>query len=197
LELIGKMVGQELSPRGALGRHHYCTWQEEIDGEGMATIIDRIPHMTDPELLVLFENANRKLSEDGNVVAAQDAVSAVEREWKTRMDGARTKPNRSDTPAVGMLATLGYRVGATKGETTAVRRRILKHVLEGHLPMVSSPGYTDEWGLPKSTKRLSKLVQFFESQLTNPANREHEQAMIEWSEDLSWVQQNYLHLGAK
>jgi hypothetical protein len=160
----------------------------------MATIVDRVPNMTDPELLVLFENATRRISENRNVVAAQDAVSAIEREWQTRLDGARARPNRYDTPAVGMLATMGYRVGATKGETTAIRRRILKHVLEGHLPVVGSSGYTDEWGLPKSTKRFSKLIQFLESQLTNPANCEHERAMIEWSEDLSWVQQNYLHL---
>jgi hypothetical protein len=110
----------------------------------MATIVDRIPNMTDPELLVLFENATRRLSENKNAAAAQDALSAIEREWKTRLDAARAKPHRYDTPAVGMLATLGYRVGATKGETTAVRRRILKHVFEGQLPMVSSPGYTDE-----------------------------------------------------
>jgi hypothetical protein len=160
----------------------------------VATIVDRIPNMTDPEILVLFENATRRISNDKDVVAAQDALSAIEREWKKRLDGARARLDRYDTPAVGMLATLGYRVGATKGETTAVRRRILKHALEGHLPMVSSPGYTDEWSSPKSTKRFSKLIQFLESQLSNPANREHVQAMIEWSEDLSWVQQNYSYL---
>jgi hypothetical protein len=188
------MVGQELSPRARPVAITTVLGQKRSTEREMATIVDRIPNMTDSELLVLFENATRRISEDRNAVAAQDAVSAIEREWKTRLDGARARPNRYDTPAVGMLATLGYRVGATKGETKAVRRRILKHVLEGHLPMVGSPGYTDEWGLPKSTKRFSKLIQFLESQLTNPANREHERAMIEWSEDLSWVQQNYLHL---
>jgi hypothetical protein len=160
----------------------------------MPTIVELIPRMTDRELLNVFENATRKLSENKNVAAAESALSAIESEWKKRLDGARAKPHRQDSPSVGMLATLGYRVGATNGETKAARRRILKHVLEGHLPLVSSPGYTDEWGLPNSTKRYSKLIQFLESQLNNPANREHERAMIEWSEDLDWVQQNCPHL---
>jgi hypothetical protein len=160
----------------------------------VTTIVDLIPSMTDRELLNVFENATQTISENKNVAAAESALSAIEREWKKRLDGARTKPDRHDSPPVGMLATLGYRVGATSGETKAVRRRILKHVLERQLPLVDSPGYTDEWGLPNSTKRYSKLIQFLQSQLTNPANREHGRAMIEWSEDLDWVQQNYLHL---
>jgi hypothetical protein len=160
----------------------------------LPTIVELIPSMTDRELLNVFENATQKLSENKNVAAAESALSAVEREWKKRLDGARAKPHRQDSPSVGMLVTLGYRVGATNGETKAVRRRILKHVLERHLPLVSSPGYTDEWGLPNSSKRYLKLIQFLQSQLTNPANREHERAMIEWSEDLDWVQHNYPHL---
>jgi hypothetical protein len=160
----------------------------------MPTIVDLIPSMTDRELLNVFENATKKLSEETNVAAAESALAAIECEWQTRLEGARAKPHRHDSPSIGMLATLGYRVGAKNGETKAVRRRILKHVLEGQLPLVSSPGYTDEWALPNSTKRYSKLIQFLESQLNNPANREHEQAMIEWHEDIDWVKQRYPHL---
>jgi hypothetical protein len=56
-------------------------------------------------------NATQKLSENKNVAAPDSALSAIEREWKKRLDGARMKADRHDSPSVGMLATLGYRVG--------------------------------------------------------------------------------------
>lgn len=59
---------------------------------------------------------------------------------------------------------------------------------------MSSPAYVDEWGLALSSKRYSKLTQFLESQLTNPAHHYMERAMIEWAEDLEWVQKHYAHL---
>lgn len=107
---------------------------------------------------------------------------------------ARPPTNRSGAPRVGMLGALGYRVGSTQGVPTAVRRRILKHVLERQLPLVDSLAYMEEWGQENSTKRYSKLIQFLHSQLTNPANRDSARAMIEWNEDLDWVRHNYSHL---
>jgi hypothetical protein len=84
------------------------------------------------------------------------------------------------------------------GEKTAIRRQILELLLEQlQLPIVSSPAYTDEWGEPNSSKRYNKLVRFLESQLTNPSNLNRpnmEKAMIEWAEDLEWVQKKYAHL---
>lgn len=162
----------------------------------MPSIFDRIPKMTDQELLVLFKNANRQLSEGKNAPEGQSALVAIEHEWKRRLDSAKEQSLRDDAPAVGMLATLGYHVGATNGESTVTRRRILKHVLEGQLPMVSSLSYTEEWGLPNSKRRYSKLIQFLESQLNNPANQKSERAMIEWSQDLDWVRRTYSHLSS-
>jgi hypothetical protein len=84
------------------------------------------------------------------------------------------------------------------GEKTPIRRQVLKLVLEQlQLPIVGSPAYTDEWGEPNSSKRYEKLIRFLESQLSNPGNINRpnmEKAMIEWAEDLEWVQRNYAHL---
>jgi hypothetical protein len=160
----------------------------------MTNIVDRIPSMTDQELLVLFENASARLSENKTPDAAATAMAAIEREWQNRLDHPRTNTHRYEAPPVGMLGTLGYHVGSTNGAATAVRRRLLKHVLEGQLPLVDSPAYTDEWGPANSTKRYSKLIQFLQSQIANPANRDKARAMIEWNEDLDWVQHNYSHL---
>jgi len=160
----------------------------------MANIIDRIPGMTDEDILVLFQNAINKLSDTRMHEAAANTLSAIEREWQSRSLHSRARTERYESPTTGMLANLGYHVGSTNGQTAAVRRRILKHVLERQLPLVSSFRYTDEWGPPNSPKRYSKLSQFLANQLTNPANRAKTRAIMEWSEDLDWMQQNYQHL---
>jgi len=161
----------------------------------MSMIIEKMPKMNDEELLVLFHNAASKLSTGLNP-AAESIIAAVEHEWKKRLERARAGTHLAARPNEGMLATLGYRVGSVNGEKTPNRRRILKHLLERQLPMVGSPAYTDEWGAPKSSKRYDKLNRFLESQLNNPGNINRPnmaKAMIEWREDLDWVQTTYAH----
>jgi hypothetical protein len=162
----------------------------------MPNIVKQIPTMNDQDLLNLFHNAIRMLLKEPNV-AAESIIAAIEREWNERLDRARAGTYSYTTPNEGMLATLGYRVGSVNGEKTPIRRQILKHVLELQLPMVGSPAYTDEWGAPKSSKRYEKLTRFLESQLNNPGNNDRpnmEKAMIEWREDLEWLQRTYAHL---
>ena len=96
-----------------------------------------------------------------------------------------------------MLATLGYRVGAINGEKTEIRRQIFTQLIEGELPMVCSPDYANEWGKPNSSKRFQKLVHFFYGHLNNRAHVNNAKAMIEWAEDLEWVQKNYAHLAKR
>jgi hypothetical protein len=63
---------------------------------------------------------------------------------------------------------------------------------------VMAPPTCGYWGndLGRSDgKRYWKLIHFFQSQLNNPGNIDNAQAMIEWSEDLEWVQKYYSHLG--
>ena len=163
----------------------------------MSMIIEKIPNMSDGDLLVLFHNAVKLLSKGPNLEAAP-VIKAIGNEWTTRLDHARAGARITERPDDGMLATLGYRVGSVNGEKTAIRRQILKLLLEQlQLPIVGSPAYTDEWGEPNSSKRYNKLVRFLESQLTNPSNINRpnmEKAMIEWAEDLEWVQTKYANL---
>jgi hypothetical protein len=166
----------------------------------MQRIINAIPTMSDQQLLNLFKNAVQLISRSENP-DAQSVLAAIEREWKQRLDRARDGKTIAERPSRGMLQELGYKVGES-GERTPTRRQILTHLLEHELPLVGSPSYTDEWGTPNSPKRYWKLVRFFESQLTNRAhhNRAHhnmDKAMIEWSEDLEWVQRTYAHLGVE
>lgn len=158
------------------------------------SVVDQIPRMTDQQLLTLFGNATKHLAESKDLTKAEAILSAVECEWKTRLGKAPANHDRKGSPSVGMLATLGYHVGVNDGETTIARRRILKHTLERDLPLVDSFSYTMEWGPPNSTKRYSKLIQFLQSQLANPANSSHGRAILEWNEDLDWVKHNYTHL---
>jgi hypothetical protein len=161
----------------------------------MPAIVDKIPTMADEQLLNLFKNAIRMLSKSNNS-DAQVVVGAIGQEWKKRLDLARIGVYSPDTPNIGMLATLGYHVGSVAGEKTSIRRKILAYVLEKELPLVGSPAYTHEWGSPTSPKRYEKLIKFFYGHLNNKAHAENAQAIIEWSEDLEWVQSNYAHLAS-
>lgn len=160
----------------------------------MAHITDRIPKMADQDLLTLFGNAIKQIAEGKKLAEATSVIATIGGEWKRRLDAARAGTYKPDRPVTGMLATLGYHVGAERGERTPVRRTILKHMMEGQLPLVDSPAYTDEWGEPRSPERYSKLTQVLELQRSNPAHSEHAQAIIAWVEDLDWVQNNYAHL---
>jgi len=151
--------------------------------------------MSDDELLKLFKNARRVLLSGANN-RAELVIAEVERVWKNRLDLARAGQYSYQLPQMGMLATLGYHVGDTEGERTATRRQIIKYLLERQLPMVQSPAYTDEWDAPNSPRRYNKLVQVLESQINNPHNGRPSMArsMIEWREDLEWIQANFSHI---
>jgi hypothetical protein len=163
----------------------------------MSMVIEKIPKMSDEDLLNLFRNAAKSLTKSPNHEAAS-VIKVIGNEWTKRLDQARAGTSSTERPNDGMLATLGYRVGSVNGEKTPIRRKILELILEQlQLPIVGSPAYTDEWGDPNSSKRYNKLVRFLESQLTNPSNINRPnmgKAMIEWAEDLEWVQTKYAHL---
>lgn len=97
----------------------------------MPSIVSKIPIMTDEDLLNLFRNAIAKCTQGPNE-AAQLVKVAVEREWKNRLDRARAGNVSVASPNVGLLATLGYRVGSVKGEKTSIRRMILHTLLKGN-----------------------------------------------------------------
>jgi len=159
----------------------------------MPSIVAKIPLMTDQNLLNLFGNAIRRLAKEPDDMA-RHVIAGVAAEWKNRRSAACFDLGTSSLPHCGVLATLGFHVGNVNGERTPVRRLILTHVIESELPFVCSLAYMDEWGAPNTSKRYWKLVRFLRGQIANPAHRDMEKAMIEWREDLAWVQHHYAHL---
>src|ERR1700737_3468229 len=127
-------------------------------------ILDHLHSKSDEDLLTIFRNCVRALTNGPNENAVQ-VVRGIEQEWQRRLKGSSCDPR----PNEGMLAALGYHVGSN-GEKLAVRRRILKHVLEGELLVVGSVAYTAEWGRPSTQKRFDKLTRFFTGMLEAARN---------------------------
>jgi hypothetical protein len=151
-------------------------------------VLKKIAKMNDEQLYQLFQNAIRSESCDADTV-----IKAVELEWESRRQRARSGKYKAARPEKGMLSALGYHVGHSHGVPAAIRHRILRHLLEGELPLVQSPAYTDEWGEPKSPTRYGKLIRTLESLANDPrldAQLNMEKAIIEWREDIDWVKQN-------
>jgi len=150
-------------------------------------VIERIPDMTDESLLVLFKNCIGEL-EKGTSLLAQSVIEAIESEWRRRVQ--RTF-YFVQLPKVGMLAALGYHVGQG-GEKMPVRRRILKHVVEGELPVVSSIAYTAEWGMPLSNERIKKLVNVLTALIDGAKNDPTKKtAVSQWQADRDWLLNDY------
>jgi hypothetical protein len=158
----------------------------------MPRIFAQIPTMSEADLFKLFKNACRELANGPNDLA-QSILTAIGTEWKRRRDLLLGLEICLTRPNEGMLSALGYHVGE-KGERATIRRKILARAIEGELPMIGSPAYTAEWGAPNSRQRYRKLTNFLQAQITNPAYVNMAKAIIEWSEDLDWVEQNYRHL---
>jgi hypothetical protein len=93
----------------------------------------------------------------------------------------------------GMLSFMGYRVGAGSTLTTMQRRGILTYVYLGQLPTVIDTSYTQEWGEPKSRKRLMKLKNTLMSLIRNAQRRAGSMqiAIQEWQEDLRFIHEAF------
>jgi hypothetical protein len=145
-------------------------------------VLDLLQSKSDADLLIIFKNCVRALAKGPNENAVQ-VIRGIEEEWQGRLKGWSSDPR----PNEGMLASLGYHVG-NNGETLAVRRRILKHVLEGELPVVGSVAYTAEWGRPLTQQRFDKLTRFFMNMLDGARNNPGmTSAIAHWQADLDWV----------
>lgn len=76
----------------------------------MSMVIQKIPNMSDEDLLILFQHAAKSLSK-GPALEAASVIKAIGNEWTKRLDRARAGTRSTERPNDGMLATLGYRVG--------------------------------------------------------------------------------------
>src|SRR5690242_11538479 len=124
--------------------------QEKVSSKraGTPAVLQNLDGRSEADLLIIFTNCARLLAK-GPSENAQLVVAAVEKEWQRRAQvwSGDARPNE------GMLSALGYHVG-NNGESLAVRRRILRHVIEGELPIVGSVAYTSEWGGPGTQTRF-------------------------------------------
>lgn len=89
----------------------------------------------------------------------------------------------------GLLAALGYRVGHAQGLDVGRRQAILAFVYNYPLPLIRNSEYMIEWGEPKTSRRLSKIVsviQFFIQESGDEPT--HSRARAEWLADLEYLQ---------
>jgi hypothetical protein len=91
-----------------------------------------------------------------------------------------------EADAFGVLAQTGYRVGRTRGEPEAVRRRTLARLFQDEIAYVSSAG---EWGSHGGARRLKKLAYTIAALTRNAKRRgpQMAQAVAEWEADLEYL----------
>lgn len=117
-----------------------------------------------------------------------EQINAVLAEWSNRPNLGK---KGSDRPELGLLKTMGYRVGV-EGLHTKARRRILKDVIRGPLPLVGNVSYMNEWGSDSSLQRLYKLENCLSGFMNGGQHSNHFQALQDWEEDLDWLRsKNY------
>jgi hypothetical protein len=155
-------------------------------------VLQNLDSRTDADLLIIFNNCVRVLAK-GAGENAQLVVAAVEKEWQRRAQAW----SGDARPSEGMLAALGYHVG-NNGESLTVRRRILRHVIEGELPIVGSVAYTSEWGRPGTQRRFEKLLRVLSNMVESARNNPSKgSAMAHWQADMDWLTEEYLAIDSE
>ena len=140
----------------------------------------------DQRLSDAYLTYNRRIEEPKyaiNKTALLSMIKAIRHEWgirKGQEDAEYIKPRN------GLLSAMGYKVGL-EGVKAEVRRRILKDVISGPLPLVDSPGYMEEWGEDGSLKRTSKLKNCLIGFSSGKQHETHHQAIKDWQDDLEWL----------
>ena len=147
-------------------------------------ILDKIPMMNDEKLLKLFLNANRQINSNPK---ALDVITAVQAEWRIRLEKAKVGEYKAQMPAKGMLSTFGYCVGSSGIADKNIRQQLLKTVFSSALPLVGLPAYTAEWGEPSSKDRYLKMRRSIMGFISNNSYPNMEQAKEHWLADLEYV----------
>lgn len=94
----------------------------------------------------------------------------------------------------GILAYLGYRVGATNGATDFARRRILDAVFACVLPPINDPNYIRDWGKAGSAARLKRLaneIARFAQNGKRKRSADMSSAVADWEADLLYLYREY------
>lgn len=95
-----------------------------------------------------------------------------------------------DSPEVGVLRSMGYRVGKS-GCPADQRLKILAQAFTSHLPFVDSNAYMRKWGKPKSIERLKKLADSIASFCCNQQRLGNVEAAADYEHDLDWLERNF------
>lgn len=179
--------------------------------EHIGKLATAIPDMEPDQLIRLWRNANRILSDDARfaehrlasdvleaVESAWDALEIAEDElfaWPSTEIGLRSGASQvSGFRSEGMLSYLEYRVGKEAGLPAVVRQAILSRVFEGKLPRVFEPSYMDEWGVPGSATRLRKMAESLAAFARNFKRQDDDrfdEAIRQWEQDLEFLHDRY------
>ncbi len=113
----------------------------------------------------------------------ENIINSIRDEWEERKNREGAEYS---SPRNGLLSTMGYKVGMD-GYKEKVRRRILRDVISGPLPLVGNPEYMEEWGEDDSQKRKQKLRNCLVGFSSGKQHETHHQALEDWQDDLEWL----------
>ncbi|GEC31690.1 hypothetical protein EFR01_18610 [Sinorhizobium fredii] len=147
------------------------------------------PHMKAASIRVLDEiGAERKRRG-----AVASTVSPDESfRWPTTASTASAGGSREQRSTEGVLASIGYHVGRTRGGSTLSRRRMLAGIFDGSL----IDGPTEEqlpsstWGFNGSGRRLRLMANTIANLAKSAKGRDPAAlavAISQWEEDLEWM----------
>jgi len=138
-----------------------------------------------------YQTYSKRIEETPNTQKKDELqfrINTIKEEWSQRK--AKDSPIYFSSPAEGLLSTMGYRVGAN-GLKEKVRRRILKDVFTGPIPLVGNLGYMSEWGKDKSEQRKEKITRCLWAFSSGGLHKDHEEAVKDWKEDLEFFLEYY------
>lgn len=186
----------------------------ELAAESAAPVLALLAAMPLKRMHRLLENAE-KISADETASpekreAASLVIDAVHTERQRRgadnpalawMDGSFRWPSTVvhsgggglalEADEEGLLSTIGYHVGRTKGEAPYVRRRLLSRIFEGELPDVGA--WQHSWGRPGTGSRLKKLAETIAAMTRNAKRRRQrmDAAVADWEDDLHFLHERF------
>ena len=117
-------------------------------------------------------------------------------EWPAEAEQAALQALNSASffHATGMLKFMGYRVGRKAALSADRRRAILAYVFLGKLPPVNDTHYMQEWGRPKSNRRLRKIANSLAAFARNARRKKSSSwnhAIANWEADLAYLKKRF------
>jgi hypothetical protein len=95
---------------------------------------------------------------------------------------------------VSPLKLFGYTVGAN-GLSGKKRKAFLDAFIKIDLPNFLNPQYISEWGAPRSTKRLQRIIRHISANIQRTSRNDYtkySEAISDWESDLNWLQSKSL-----